>query len=200
MSDKGTIDVYNERVADYLSMIDTLEVSPDLSNFMQTLPAGALVLDLGCGPAKSSAQLKSAGFDVDPVDASKAMVDLANQKFDVGARQAEFSDLDADDLYEGVWANFSLLHATRDEFAVSLRAIYRALKSEGVLHLGMKLGESASRDSLGRFYTYYTEVELRQHLSDAGFTVCSTRTGKEAGLAGSVDPWITLLCRRVRAA
>jgi len=63
-----------------------------------------------------------------------------------------------------VWANFSLLHATAEEFPTILKAIHTALKPDGALHLGMKTGEGARRDDIGRFYTFYTESQLEEHL------------------------------------
>jgi len=57
----------------------------------------------------------------------------------------------------------------------------------------MKTGEGAHRDDIGRFYTFYTETELQEHLHAVGFTVQNTRTGMGRGLAGTLDAWVTIL-------
>ena len=80
---------------------------------MSLLPAGANVLDWGCGPAASSFHLKAAGFNPDPVDASPEMVAIANDRFGLSARVGTFDDPVPEGRYQGVWANFSLLHAPR---------------------------------------------------------------------------------------
>ncbi len=56
----------------------------------------------------------------------------------------------------------------------------------------MKTGTGEERDSLGRFYTYYTEDELTKLLQDAGFTPFSSATGREKGLSGDMADWITI--------
>ena len=59
----------------------------------------------------------------------------------------------------------------------------------------MKTGTGAERDGIGRYYAFYTEGELDALLRDAGFQPFDKTTGEEVGLAGTVDPWVTLLCR-----
>lgn len=196
MADETTIAVYNAKVDDYDKMVKNLEEGIALTEFIEALPANGYVLDLGCGPGKSAAIMQQHGLSVDPVDASPAMIKLANETFDLNARLSTFNELQSVDTYDGVWANFSLLHATAAEFPKILNAIHTALKPAGLLHLGMKTGEGAHRDALGRFYTYYSNDELHEHLNQSGFSVQSVRTGIDPGLAGTLDPWITLRCEK----
>ena len=60
----------------------------------------------------------------------------------------------------------------------------------------MKTGESSARDTLGRSYTYYTAADLSARLGAQGFEILEQSQGAEAGLAGTVEPWITLLTRK----
>lgn len=197
MSDKETLAVYDAKVDDYARLTDLKTPDEDLQRFLSALPPGARVLDLGCGPGRSAALIRDAGHHVDAVDGSAAMVEAANATFDLGARQMLFSELDTSDAYHAVWANFSLLHASKEDFARHLEAIHRALVTGGLLHLGMKLGTGADRDGLGRFYSYYSVDEMEQYLDRAGFSVEQTRTGEGAGLAGQIDPFVIVLARRV---
>ncbi len=192
MTDDETIGAYNARANDYAGHVKRKKPDPALLAFIARIPANGLVLDLGCGPAASSAVMRDHGLQVDPVDASAEMVRLANATHGIGARQMTFDDLDAADVYHGVWANFSLLHAAAEDFPRHLAAAHRALLPSGVLHLGMKLGAGSQRDRLGRFYSYYSEAELTDHLTAAGFAVDGSATGEERGLAGNVEPWITI--------
>lgn len=196
MKDEETIAVYDARVKEYAEVFERNETDPDLARFMKHLVAGGHVLDLGCGPAQASAVMRDHGFRVDPVDASPGMVKLANETHDINARLATFDDLGAVEAYDGVWANFSLLHARREQFPGHIGAIHTALKPEGVFHIGMKTGEGERRDHLGRRYCYFSEAELRGVLEASGFTVLAASAGRDKGLAGSVDPWVTLLSRR----
>jgi len=118
------------------------------------------------------------------------------QTYDIGARQASFSDINSEDLYDGVWASFSLLHATRADFPQILDALQKALKTNGWFHLTMKLGSGEKRDKLGRFYTYYSEDELSNYLTTAGFSIDSIATGEAMSLAGVMEPWIIILSQK----
>lgn len=193
MTDRQTLDVYDARAGDYAKTLGAdPATAPSLSAFVAALPDGARVLDLGCGPGTWAAAMAQAGCRVDATDASQAMVDLAARQPGVTAWQASFEELDAEAQYDGIWANFSLLHASRDAMPGHLARIARALKPGGLLHIGLKEGQGAARDSLGRFYTYYTVEEVTVMLRDAGLTAGPARHGADKGLDGAVAPWFTL--------
>ena len=194
MTDQRTIDVYNEKAADYAKMTAKAKPDADLKRFMNALPANARVLDLGCGPATSSAHMRNAGFRPDPVDASPAMVALANETHDIGARLGTFDDIAGS--YDAVWANFSLLHAAADDLPRYIQMIADTLPKGGMLHMGMKTGSGTSRDALDRRYTYVTVESLHDLLTTAGFTVTNTRTGVDKALAGTDDPYVICLSKK----
>jgi len=100
------------------------------------------------------------------------------------------------EIYHGIWANFSLLHAKRSDLPGHLDAITTALKPNGLFHIGMKTGTGAKRDGIDRFYTYYEEEELVRYLKEAGLDVFQRSTGAEKGLAGTLDPWVIMLARK----
>jgi len=192
MSDQETISVYDSQIDSYLELVKKLKPDPLLLSFIKCVKAGGYVLDLGCGPANSSVTMREHGLRVDPVDASAEMVKLANESHNINARVALFSDINTPDTYDGVWANFSLLHAPRDEFPALLANIALAMRRGGVLHLGMKIGEGSKRDSLGRLYSYYSETELTEYLQALSFSVEHIKHARGTGLAGNVEPWIML--------
>ena len=192
MTDQKTISVYDSQVGSYEEMLKNLPVDEILIDFISRLKPNDFVLDLGCGPAYSSATMREHGLRVDPTDASIEMISLANKTFDIGARRASFAEIDGKDIYDGIWANFSLLHATSEELPDILSLLHQSLNPKGIFHLGMKVGKGSSRDKLDRFYSYYTEDELRNLLNNAGFSVEHVRFGEAYGLAGDLDPWITL--------
>ena len=195
MSDEQTLAVYDAKAKEYAALVAKSEPDAALIAFMAATMSGGLVLDLGCGVANASAMMRERGFNIDAVDASLAMVELANKTHGIGARQQRFDDLEAENRYDGIWANFSLLHAPRARFQHHLGQIHRALKPGGIFHIGMKLGEGELRDRLGRFYSYYSLEELVRFLELAGFTVLEQRLGEGGGLSGESTPWATLLCR-----
>ena len=189
--DDQTIGVYNQRKEEYLSWVDR-NPSDSLLDFIKLIKSDGLVLDLGCGPGLASACMKENGLRPDAVDASSEMVALANKTYQLGARLLKFSDISGEEVYDGIWANFSLLHVTKHDFKLHLRTIYEVLKPTGFFSIGMKLGQGEERDRLGRFYAYYTESELIDLLRLNQFSLCKTYYGEERGLAGVVEPWIVL--------
>lgn len=194
--DARTLAVYDTQAADYARMISAA-AAPGLDRFIAAMPPGGHVLDLGAGPGNAARAMQDAGLRVDATDASAAMVEAARAQ-GVSARQATFEEIAAQgapDTYDGIWANFSLLHAPRAAFPGHLAALNRAMRPGGLLHIGMKLGEGERRDALGRFYTYYDEEALVQHLTTAGFTPVARFHGKGRGLDGTVAPWIWVQAR-----
>ena len=101
MADKKTISVYDSQIAEYVECINKQPVDKILMDFISRFERNDFILDLGCGPAVSSAVMREHGLRVDPVDASVEMVKLANEKFDIGARQALFEEVAGRGLYDG---------------------------------------------------------------------------------------------------
>jgi SAM-dependent methyltransferase len=195
-ADSRTVAVYDACAEEYAARFATDGPDADLAAFIAALPAGGRVIDLGCGPGTASAHMRRAGLMPDPVDASAAMVALANARYGIGARQATFDDMDHVAAYDGAWANFSLLHAPRIDLPRHLAALCRALKPGGILHVGMKTGTGERRDDRDRFYTFVTVPELHGLLVASGFRVVTTRLGTDRGLAGTDDPYV--ICRAIR--
>jgi len=191
LSDPTTIRVYDQRAADYLDRTSKENAAdPGLGAFISACLPGGLVLDLGCGPGTAAGEMAKAGLRVEATDASVEMVTLANRHPGVSARQALFDDIIGSDIYDGIWASFSLLHAPRADFSRHLSALHKALKPGGTFYIGMKLGQGEARDTLGRFYTYYGVQELGTLLTQAGFTVLSHRLSSGVGLAGTPSEFV----------
>ncbi len=193
MSDPETLRIYAEKAGEYANRTDRHnQADPLLAAFIADLEPGAHVLDLGCGPGACAAAMAKNGLRVTATDAVAEMVRLAACHPDVTARVARFDEIDGKNIYDGIWANFSLLHADRATLPVILRALHLALVPQGRFHIAMKLGDSSKRDTIGRLYTYVTEPELRGLLSDAGFTITKKDTGRDKGLDGTYADWIAL--------
>lgn len=193
MTNPDTLSIYDKRAADYADL--TQVEDPLLGHFLKDLPEEGFVLDLGCGPGHHAAAMASNGLRVDAVDGSAEMVAIADAQPGVTARQAQFGDIEGTDLYDGVWANFSLLHAPRAELPAHLVQLHRALKPGGLFYIGMKLGEGEGPDAIGRFYAYYTQEELEKHMQTAGFTPIERHFGRDKGLDGTEHDWIVVAAR-----
>lgn len=194
MPDHETLSVYDAKADEYADLVTASEPDPDrhLVAFMQALPKGGRVLDLGCGPGRASHFLAKAEFQVDAWDASQEMARLGRGTYNLDVQVKGFDDLDAVDTYDGIYANFSLLHAPKTDMPKHLNSISQALRPGGQFHIGTKTGTGEKRDSIGRFYAYYSDAELTGLLGDADLSVLTRATGRQVGLDGVEAPWIIM--------
>ena len=199
-ADRETIAVYDARVRDYVRMTDSPQENPGLVSFMELLPASGTVLDLGCGPGSSAAVLKRNGFDVEAVDASAEMVRFTRQTHGIAARQATFENAFPAAAYDGIWANFSLLHAPRARLPHLIAKFAASLRDGGIFHIGMKTAGKdqpvEARDGLGRYYAYYSRGELMAMFAACGLFPVREFTGEGTGLSGEMASWIEIQARR----
>jgi SAM-dependent methyltransferase len=196
MADARTLAVYAARARDYAARFGGTGEGPHVRAFLAELPKGGRILDLGCGPGHAAAAMTRAGFKVEAWDASPELVRIARDEYGVDARVVRFEDLADIDRFDGIYANFSLLHASKAEMPALLTRIARALKPQGVLHIGLKTGCGERRDAIGRFYAYYEDAEIAALLDAAGLPAFRRATGEESGLDGAIAPWIILLARK----
>ena len=193
MTDDETLRVYAHKAAEYEEVTGHAAAEdPLLAKFISVLPPGSHVLDLGCGPGLCASAIAAAGHRVTATDAVPEMIERAKKHAGVTAQLATFDQIEGEDAYDGVWANFSLLHAARDAMPGHLAALHKALKHDGLFHIALKSGQDSKRDRLGRLYTYYTDDELAALLCEAGFTVTDRFSGRDKGLDGSLADWIAL--------
>lgn len=190
MTDKQTLDVYATKAQDYVNLVTTDKPNRHLRAFIAALPTGGHALDIGCGPGNSAAAMQAAGLTVTAVDPSPEMATLGRERFGVDILQGSYDDITETAQYDGIWSSFSMLHVPRAHVPRHLTAIERALKPNGVFVIGVKTGTGEERDAIGRRYTYFTRTELDTLLTDAGLTPTDHFEGREAGLAGTIDPFI----------
>ena len=198
MTDKETLAAYEAKADEYAEKFAaTSGENRHVVAFLDGLPHPADLLDLGCGTGNAVVEMAARGHRVTGLDPSEAMLAHARKRApDATFRVATFDDVTEVAAYDGVYANFSLLHAPRAEFPRHLKAIATSLRPRGRFHIGMKTGVNAARDRLGRHYTYYGEAELRDALATASFTILSETKGASKGLAGDVEPWMILLAEK----
>jgi SAM-dependent methyltransferase len=169
--DEATLQFYRQNAAAYAGWAKA--PSTRLKDFLALLPPGGAILELGCGAGNHSAVMLAEGFSVRATDGSPEMAEIASQRLGHPVEAMRFDQLDAQAVYDGVWASACLLHVPRDELAGILRRIHRALKPSGVFYASYKMGEVDGRDSLGRYYSYVSPEWLEATYASAG-------------------PWITL--------
>jgi SAM-dependent methyltransferase len=191
MSDRETLSVYARKAAEYRDLTEAVE-DPVLKRFIEALPEGGRALDLGCGPGAAAGAMAAAGIHVTAIDPVPEMVALAAERAGVTAREGTADSVTETDHFDGIWANFSLLHVPRSDMPGILDRLARALRPGGLLHIGLKSGQGEKRDALGRLYTYYEEEGLTGLLAAAGLTAQHVVRGRDRGLDGTMADWFII--------
>ena len=197
-ADQKTLDVYDKHISDYEKLIAKEFKDTNLDTFMKMIEKEGKVLDLGCGTGSASLELLKKGFLPFPVDASLEMVKVAESRLKIKVRKISFDEIDEYDFYNAIWANFSLLHTTKNQFGNILKRLFFALKEEGILFFSLKQGAGESRDKLGRFYSYYEKSEVEKYLEKANFRTKKCCKGVSRGLAGDKENWMGFFCEKIR--
>ena len=168
-----------------------------MAKFLALLPAGAAILELGCGAGADSAEMIARGYDVTPTDGSPELAEIASRKLGRPVDTLLFHDLKAVAAYDGVWANACLLHVPREQLAGVLALIHRALKPGGAFYASCRAGEEDVGDALDRYYNYPTEDWLRATYGEAGaWRDLSIETGKVRGFDDAMAEMLFVLARK----
>lgn len=191
-ADPDTIAFYQARAPHYVLKFGQAH-SYQLDPFLDRLPPGGRVLELGCGGGQDAARIAARGFTVDATDATPAMVAKANERWSVSARVMAFDELDAEAAYDGVWAHASLLHCPREALPGVLHRIHRALRPGGWHFASYKLGTDEGRDGLGRFYNFPSADWLAdQYGAIPGWSIAETRRYTAGGFDNVERDWIDI--------
>ena len=196
-ADQETVNVYDKKISDYKKLISKELKDTNLDIFMNMIESGGKVLDLGCGTGSASLELSKRGFLPFPVDASLEMIKVAEALLKIKARKISFDEIDEHNFYHAIWANFSLLHITKNKFSDILKILFSALKEKGILFFSLKRGVGESRDKLGRFYSYYEKSEVEKYLEKATFQTKRYTEGVSVGLAGDKESWMGFFCEKI---
>lgn len=143
--------------------------SKELTAFLAALAPGARILELGCGGGQDSADMIARGYYVDPTDGSPELAREAERRLGRPVRVMLFDQLDAREMYDGVWANACLLHVPRAELAGVIKRVLTALKSGGVFYASYKAGAGEGRDAFDRYYNYPSAEWLRSIYAPMGW-------------------------------
>jgi SAM-dependent methyltransferase len=148
----------------------------DLDFLTSHLPAEAVIADVGCGPGRDIALLRSRGFHVIGLDMSAAQLQVGGVR---GVVQADMRRLPlVAAAVAAVWCRAALLHIPRDEVPGVLAEFTRVVQPGGWLYLAVAEGDGEGWETAvnynsdhRRWFTYHREPDLTAMLDDASFRV-----------------------------
>ncbi len=161
-----TLDYYDQNSDAFVSGTVSADMADTQSRFLACLPSNGNILDFGCGSGRDTKAFLEAGYQVDAIDGSEELCVRASEYTGIPVKKMLFSELDAKDRYDGIWACASILHLPKKELLDVLRKIATALKTGGVLYASFKYGEFEGIRN-GRHFTDFTEESLKDFLVKA---------------------------------
>jgi ubiquinone/menaquinone biosynthesis C-methylase UbiE len=168
-----------------------------VSDFLEHLASGGLVLEVGAGSGRDARALAGGGHSVVATDISLQMIDQARRRGATTLLACDMRSLPFRTAsFDALWACASFLHIRKVDALGTLEGFHRVLRDGGVLFVSVKLGTGeAWREGYERqrFYSFYSEAELDDLLGKAGFEVVTRRV---VGDALGREPWIERVARR----
>ncbi|MGF1702453.1 class I SAM-dependent methyltransferase [Photobacterium makurazakiensis] len=162
-----TIEFYQNNADTFFDGTVNVDMTHIYQKFIESLPAGATILDAGCGSGRDTKAFLDMGFKVDAIDASSEMVERATAHTGIDVQRARFDEVEVVEKYDGIWTCASLLHVPEVELFDTLNVLGKSLKSGGVWYLSLKYGDY-QREKDGRLFTDLNEElyeNLLRHLS-----------------------------------
>jgi SAM-dependent methyltransferase len=196
MSDNTTTSFYIDNAATYAKRDRKLPTAR-LDAFLSSLPKGGSILELGCGGGQDSAYMWSKGFfNLTPTDGSAELARHAEAQLYRPVKVMQFSELQDEQAFDGIWAEASLLHVPRAQLPDILNRINRAVKPGGIFHATFKAGAAEGHDEFGRYYNYPSAAFLSDILGEAGWrnVVITERDG--SGYDQKPTRWLALRAQK----
>ena len=158
--DKQTIEFYNTNAKKYSSYSYLHEKDKLYQKFLNYLPEKGSILDAGCGAGWDTKFFLSNGYLVTAFDASIKLLEVVGMHKNLEKIESDFLNFKCENIFDGIWASFSLQHLPKNDFKPALKLLKNFLSEAGFFYIGIHEGNKEIRDTLGRYYSYYGESEI----------------------------------------
>ncbi|MBL0923468.1 MAG: class I SAM-dependent methyltransferase [Sphingomonadaceae bacterium] len=194
--DPETLEFYAAEAATYVACRPD-DVNPELPAFLELLPVGARILELGCGGGTDAEYMIAKGFDVELTDGVAEMAAQAEARLGRSVKVMRFDELDAVEAYDAVIACASLLHVPLEELTAILARTWRALKPAGWHLATYKTAGAQGRDEHGRYYNYLSGDEAdRQYRKAGAWASINFRERAGIGYFSAPAQWLEVVAQK----
>ena len=194
----STLEYYDQNAEQFFKTTADVDFTGTQDRFLRYLGLGSRILDLGCGSGRDTRYFLEKGYQVDATDGSAEICRLASEYTGIPVKQMLFSELDAEEEYDGIWACASILHLPEDELRDVMHRIGTALKEGGIFYTSFKYGDFAGERN-GRYFRDFTEESFREFLTDFHeFRMTDQWITSDVRPNRGEERWLNVLLRRTR--
>ena len=191
-----TIDYYNSHAEDFVRSTVSVDFHEVQDRFLAYLPAGAKILDFGCGAGRDAKYFADKGYEVMATDGSEELCKVANQLAGVTVRQMLFTELNETESYDGIWACASILHLRKEELAEVFPKMIQAAKTDGYIYLSFKYGTFEGYRN-ERYFTDFTEESFAEFMSQfGGITLLEQWISSDVRPGRSEEKWLNSILQK----
>lgn len=165
--------------------------------FIDLIPGNGHILDLGCGSGRDSHAFLNLGYRVSATDGSAEIARATSQYLGQPVTTQRIQDLDAVEIFDGIWASASLLHIPKAEMSKTFESIIDALRSTGIWYMSFKYGETERWDEQGRFFNDYSIHSIQTLLSSFTNIKIIEVNQQTSPLRGQPQPWLNVFIRKL---
>lgn len=170
-----------------------------LVEWLQYLPAGTRLLDLGCGGGRDAGDLDLRGYRVVGVDRTSALLSAGRRRnrslplVRADLRQLPFHAIS----FDGLWAAASLMHLPKPEARRILADLCKLVRPGGLfaatVTYGMKSRLVTDGWVPGRYFARWKKDELARAVRRAGWTILELKVVANRERKGR---WLNLLAQK----
>ena len=192
-----TLNYYNEQAEKFVQGTVDVEFSHLQNQFIEMLPAGGTILDLGCGSGRDSMNFMKLGYEVIAVDGAKKLAKRASVLLGKEVIVSTFEELELKEKFHGIWACASLLHIKREDLKTVLNNLYNNLDDNGVFYMSFKYGEKEYVDDKNRYFNCFTDESIISFINEnTKYNILGLYiTEDKLGRVNEVK-WVNLICNK----
>ena len=205
MKDKNMIavDTYNKIAQEYDKEFgNDYSDTPYVDKFLNYLE-GKKVLDIGCGVGNLTKYIMDKGFNVEGIDLSKEMLNIAKQKYsDIKFYEMNMKEITLRKKYDGIMLAYSLFHLTKKEVIEVLPKYYDLLNSNCKILLILQYGQGERivneplKEGLKIFINYYSQDEIIEILKNNRFKILYTDLKKSESEFELGNDKLVIICQK----
>jgi SAM-dependent methyltransferase len=196
-----TIDAYERSAKECMARWDKRRHRrpPLLVEWLQYLPAGASLLDLGCGGGQDAGDLARRGYRIVGVDRTSALLSAGRRRYrSLPLVRADLRDLPFQAMsFDGLWAAASLMHLPKSEARQILADLYRLIRPGGLFVATVTYGTKSRLVTdgwvPGRYFARWRKDELARAVRRAGWTILELNVVTNRERKGR---WVNLLAQK----